>query len=74
MVNLDADTVQKLATFFAALDTTVVATLSGPISSSFQSGTSFSWIASGKSSKGTRLGASQTVFAWVRSSLDRCIA
>ncbi|KJY01208.1 MFS multidrug transporter like protein [Zymoseptoria brevis] len=36
-----------LATFFAALDTTVVATLSGPISSSFQSGTSFSWIASG---------------------------
>lgn len=29
------------------IDTTVVATLSGPISVSFQSGTAFSWIASG---------------------------
>ncbi|CAK4032561.1 Multidrug resistance fnx1 [Lecanosticta acicola] len=36
-----------VTTFFAALDTSVVATLSGPISSSFESGTSFSWIASG---------------------------
>lgn len=36
-----------LTSFFAALDTSVVATLSGPISSSFNSGTSFSWIASG---------------------------
>ncbi|KAI5371067.1 putative major facilitator superfamily, MFS transporter superfamily [Septoria linicola] len=36
-----------LVTFFAALDTTVVATLSGPISSTFNSGTSFSWIATG---------------------------
>lgn len=36
-----------LVTFFAALDTTIVATLSGPISSSFNSGTSFSWIATG---------------------------
>lgn len=36
-----------VTTFFAALDTTIVATLSGPISSSFNSGTSFSWIASG---------------------------
>jgi MFS family permease len=31
----------------AVSDSTVVATLSGPISSSFQSGRSFSWIASG---------------------------
>ncbi|KXS99700.1 hypothetical protein AC578_9904 [Pseudocercospora eumusae] len=36
-----------IVSFFAALDTTVVATLSGPITSSFNSGTSFSWIASG---------------------------
>lgn len=36
-----------VVTFFAALDTTIVATLSGPISSSFNSGTSFSWIATG---------------------------
>ncbi|KAK4507018.1 hypothetical protein PRZ48_000752 [Zasmidium cellare] len=36
-----------LVTFFAALDSTVVATLTGPISSSFNSGTSFAWIASG---------------------------
>lgn len=34
-------------TFFAALDATIVATLSGPITSSFNSGTLFSWIASG---------------------------
>lgn len=34
-------------TFFAALDTTVVATLSNPISAAFHSGTSFSWIATG---------------------------
>lgn len=36
-----------MSTFFAALDATVVATLSGPISASFASGTIFSWIASG---------------------------
>lgn len=36
-----------VTTFFAALDTTIVATLSGPISNSFKSGTAFSWIASG---------------------------
>ncbi|WPH03554.1 Hypothetical protein R9X50_00643500 [Acrodontium crateriforme] len=36
-----------LCTFFAALDSTVVATLSGPISADFKSGTAFSWIASG---------------------------
>ena len=36
-----------LSTFFAALDATVVATLSGPISASLESGTLFSWIASG---------------------------
>ncbi|KAK5166901.1 uncharacterized protein LTR77_007630 [Saxophila tyrrhenica] len=36
-----------LCTFFAALDATIVATLSGPITSSFNSGTLFSWIASG---------------------------
>ncbi|KXL46306.1 hypothetical protein M433DRAFT_144085 [Acidomyces richmondensis BFW] len=35
------------STFFAALDATVVATLSGPIAASFHSGTLFSWIASG---------------------------
>ncbi|KAK5136764.1 hypothetical protein LTR08_002060 [Meristemomyces frigidus] len=34
-------------TFFAAMDSTIVATLSGPITSSFNSGTLFSWIASG---------------------------
>src|ERR1700760_2765252 len=36
-----------LSTFFAALDATIVATLSGPITASFNSGTLFSWIASG---------------------------
>lgn len=36
-----------LCTFFAALDATIVATLSGPITASFNSGTLFSWIASG---------------------------
>ncbi|EMC99742.1 hypothetical protein BAUCODRAFT_145124 [Baudoinia panamericana UAMH 10762] len=36
-----------LSTFFAALDSTIVATLSGPITASFHSGTLFSWIASG---------------------------
>ncbi|QIX02314.1 hypothetical protein AMS68_007831 [Peltaster fructicola] len=35
-----------LSTFFAALDTTVVATLSKPISDSFNSFTLFSWLAS----------------------------
>ncbi|TKA26800.1 hypothetical protein B0A50_04246 [Salinomyces thailandicus] len=36
-----------LSTFFAAMDSTIVATLSGPITSDFQSGTLFSWIATG---------------------------
>ncbi|KAK3049953.1 hypothetical protein LTR09_008873 [Extremus antarcticus] len=36
-----------VCTFFAALDATIVATLSGPITASFNSGTLFSWIASG---------------------------
>lgn len=36
-----------LSTFFAALDATIVATLSGPISASFNSFTLFSWLASG---------------------------
>ncbi|KAI6833710.1 putative major facilitator superfamily transporter [Hortaea werneckii] len=36
-----------LATFFAAMDSTIVATLSTPITASFESGTLFSWIASG---------------------------
>ncbi|KAK1037428.1 hypothetical protein LTR33_016224 [Friedmanniomyces endolithicus] len=36
-----------LSTIFAALDSTIVATLSGPISAEFKSGTLFSWIASG---------------------------
>ncbi|KAK4549543.1 hypothetical protein LTR36_006540 [Oleoguttula mirabilis] len=36
-----------LVTFFAAMDSTIVATLSGPITASFNSGTLFSWIASG---------------------------
>nr|POF17805.1 multidrug resistance protein fnx1 [Quercus suber] len=36
-----------MGTFLAALDATVVATLSKPIASSFHSGTAFSWIASG---------------------------
>ncbi|PPJ58944.1 hypothetical protein CBER1_04098 [Cercospora berteroae] len=36
-----------MVTFLAALDTTIVATLLNPISSSFNSGTSFSWIATG---------------------------
>ena len=36
-----------ISTFFAALDATIVATLSGPITASFNSGTLFSWIASG---------------------------
>ncbi|KAK5695579.1 hypothetical protein LTR17_024565 [Elasticomyces elasticus] len=36
-----------LSTVFAALDSTIVATLSGPISAEFHSGTLFSWIASG---------------------------
>jgi MFS family permease len=36
-----------MGTFFAALDSTIVATLSGPITASFESGTLFSWIASG---------------------------
>lgn len=36
-----------VCTFFAALDATVVATLSGPITATFESGTLFSWIASG---------------------------
>ncbi|TKA64747.1 hypothetical protein B0A55_09787, partial [Friedmanniomyces simplex] len=36
-----------LSTIFAALDSTIVATLSGPISADFKSGTLFSWIASG---------------------------
>ncbi|KAK6416601.1 hypothetical protein LTR95_017436, partial [Oleoguttula sp. CCFEE 5521] len=34
------------STFFAALDATIVATLSGPISASFNSFTLFSWLAS----------------------------
>ncbi|KAK5113208.1 hypothetical protein LTR62_003544 [Meristemomyces frigidus] len=36
-----------MSTIFAALDGTVVATLSGPITASFNSGRLFSWIASG---------------------------
>ncbi|KAK3713170.1 hypothetical protein LTR37_008603 [Vermiconidia calcicola] len=36
-----------VSTFFAALDATIIATLSGPITASFNSGTLFSWIASG---------------------------
>lgn len=36
-----------VCTFCAALDSTLVATLSGPISASFNSGRSFAWIASG---------------------------
>lgn len=36
-----------LSTFFAALDSTVVATLSGPITASLNSGTLFAWTASG---------------------------
>ncbi len=36
-----------LSTIFAALDSTIVATLSGPITAEFKSGTLFSWIASG---------------------------
>lgn len=36
-----------LSTFFVALDGTIVATLSGPISASFNSFTLFSWLASG---------------------------
>ncbi|KAK3112337.1 hypothetical protein LTR53_011494 [Teratosphaeriaceae sp. CCFEE 6253] len=36
-----------LSTIFAALDATIVATLSGPIAAEFHSGTLFSWIASG---------------------------
>ncbi|KAM0724000.1 hypothetical protein Q7P37_000991 [Cladosporium fusiforme] len=36
-----------MSTFFAALDSTIVATLSAPISASFNSFTLFSWLASG---------------------------
>ncbi|KAH9838824.1 multidrug resistance protein fnx1-like [Teratosphaeria destructans] len=36
-----------VCTFFAALDATIVATLSGPITSEFESGTLYAWIASG---------------------------
>lgn len=36
-----------VSTFFAALDATIVATLAGPITASFDSGTLYSWIASG---------------------------
>ena len=36
-----------LSTFFAALDSTIVATLSGPITASLNSGTLFAWTASG---------------------------
>jgi len=36
-----------LSTFFAALDATIVATLASPITASFNSGTLYSWIASG---------------------------
>ncbi|KAK3678555.1 hypothetical protein LTR78_001853 [Recurvomyces mirabilis] len=36
-----------LSTIFAALDSTIVATLSGPITANFESGRLFSWIASG---------------------------
>lgn len=36
-----------LSTFFAALDATIIATLASPITSSFNSGTLYSWIASG---------------------------
>lgn len=36
-----------LGTFFAALDSTIVATLSGPITAALNSGTLFAWTASG---------------------------
>lgn len=36
-----------MSTFFAALDATIIATLASPITSSFNSGTLYSWIAAG---------------------------